>query len=65
MFWESVLDDVLLEALFLGLCSGRQSVDDVLVEALFVGLCYVTARLQKSQYIHETVHNPETFKTDT
>ena len=41
MFWESVLDDVLLEALFLALCSRSQSVDDVLLEAMFGGLCYV------------------------
>ena len=40
MFWESVLDDGLLEALFLGLCSGSQSVDDVLLEALLVGLSH-------------------------
>ena len=40
MFWESVLDDVLLEALFLALCSRNQSVDDVLLEALFLWLSH-------------------------
>ena len=38
MFRESVLDDVLVEAQFLGLCSGSEAVDDVLLEALFLGL---------------------------
>ena len=38
MFRESVLDGVLVEALFLGLCSRSQSVDDALVEAQFLGL---------------------------
>ena len=37
MFWESVLDDVIVEALFVGLCYWSQAVDDALVEALFLG----------------------------
>ena len=41
MFSQSVLDDALVEAQFLGSCSGSVAVDDVLVESLFVGLCYV------------------------
>ena len=40
MFSESVVDDVLLEALFLWLFHGSENVRDVLVEALFLGLCY-------------------------
>ena len=39
MFWESVLDDVLMEALFVGLCYWSEAVDDVLLEALLLGLC--------------------------
>ena len=39
MFWESVLDDVLVEALFLGSCSLGEAVDDVLLEAVSLGLC--------------------------
>ena len=39
MFWESVLDDVLLEALFLWLSHGSENVRDVLLEALFLALC--------------------------
>ena len=38
-YWSEAVDDVLLEAQFLGLCSRSQSVDDVLVEAQFLGLC--------------------------
>ena len=38
MIRESVLDGVLVEALFLGLCSRSQSVDDALVEAQFLDL---------------------------
>ena len=34
MLWESVLDDALVGALFLGLCSGSEAVDDVLLEAV-------------------------------
>ena len=33
VFWESVLDDVLVEALFLGLCYWSEAVDDVLFHA--------------------------------
>ena len=32
------MEDVLVEAQFLGLSSGREAVDDVLVEAQFLGL---------------------------
>ena len=39
MFSESVLDDVLLEALFLWLSHGSENVRDVLLEALFLALC--------------------------
>ena len=38
MFWESVLDDVIVEALFVGLCYGSEIVDDVLLEALLLVL---------------------------
>ena len=41
MLRESVLDDTLVKALFLGLCYWSENVDVVLWEALFVGLCYV------------------------
>ena len=37
MFWESVLDDVIVEALFVGRCYWSEAVDDALVEALFLG----------------------------
>ena len=37
MFWESVLDDALVGALFVRLCYGTEDVDDALVEALFLG----------------------------
>ena len=39
MFWESVLDDALVGALFVGLCYWSEAVDDVLLEALLLGLC--------------------------
>ena len=39
MFWESVLDDVPVEALFLGLCWATETVDVILLEALLLGLC--------------------------
>ena len=39
MFWESVLDDVIVEALFVGRCYWSEAVDDVLLEALLLGLC--------------------------
>ena len=39
VFWESVLDDALVDAVFLGLCYWSEIVDDVLLEALFLGLC--------------------------
>ena len=38
MLWESVLDDALVGALFLGLCYWSENVDDVLLEAMFLGL---------------------------
>ena len=34
MLWESVLDDALVEALFLGLCYASEIGDDVLLEAV-------------------------------
>ena len=37
--WSQSVDDVLVEAHFLGLSSGSEAVDDVLVEAHFLGLC--------------------------
>ena len=44
-----------VEALFLGLCSGSQSVDDVLVEAQFLGLCSgsedVDDALEEAQFL--------------
>ena len=39
MFWESVLDDALVGALFVGLCYWSEAVDDVLLEALLLVLC--------------------------
>ena len=39
MCWESVLDDALVGALFVGLCYGTEDVDGILLEALFLGLC--------------------------
>ena len=39
MFWESVLDDVIVEALFLGLCWATETVDSILLGALLLGLC--------------------------
>ena len=33
------MEDVLVEAQFLGLCSGSEAVDNVLVEAQFLDLC--------------------------
>ena len=39
MFWESVLDDTLVEALFVELCYGTEDVDGILLETLFLGLC--------------------------
>ena len=38
-YGSEIVDDVLLEALFLGRCCESQYVDDVVVEALFLGLC--------------------------
>ena len=39
VFWESVLDDVIVGALFVGLCYGSEIGDDVWFEALFLGRC--------------------------
>ena len=40
VFSESVLDDVLLEALVLWLCSGSVTVDGVLLDAMFLWRCW-------------------------
>ena len=38
MLWESVFDDVIVEALFVGLCWATETVDGILLEALFLAL---------------------------
>ena len=52
MFWESVLDDALVDSLFVELCYGSEIVDDVLVEALFLGLCSGSQSLMMLLWIH-------------
>ena len=36
-YWSEAVDDVLLEAMFVGLCYWSEAVDDVLLKALFYG----------------------------
>ena len=52
MLWESVLDDALLDALFLELSHGSENVRDDLLEALLLGLCCGIQSLMMLLWIH-------------
>ena len=52
MLWESVIDDVIVEALFVGLSHGSENVRDDLLEALLLGLCCGSQSLMMSLWRH-------------